>query len=872
MSTAQLWYSRPVFITSTFRDMDAERDYLRTVVFPELEERLKERRHLLEPIDLRWGVETVSIDKEQSKELLVLKVCLGEIERSRPFLIALIGDRYGWIPPQERMAAAAKEAGFKGDLSEKSITALEIEYGILEMPGQRRRSFFYFRRPLPYDSMPPEIAATYSDRHSPLPGGEESHQRLQALKDRIRKDRQLKCRVRDYTAQWDEQKLQVTGLEEWGQMVLEDLWRDLEEETRAFLHAPTPSWQKQERWALEEFVHNRSRSFVGRQEITEELVQHGLSADDAEGTKLLCLSGEPGSGKSALFSHLYLQLQKQDVLLLANAAGISLRSAEVDAILQRWIEELAQFLKIASPLPEKPTPDDLAEQFTLLLGRATAKKRVVVLLDALNQLEQTPRARRLTWLPRLWPPNTRLIATALPGEEIEALCSLPDAGRKTMPPLQQAEARNIIDTICRRYHRTLHPQVAEVLLQKKTDDGKQSCGNPLWLELAVEELNLLDADDFSRAEREYSGSPEERLHRLLLDTAASLPSTVDKLYGWMLQRAEEVQGAGWCRGLSAAIALSRSGWRESDLRELVPLFSDEPWDDLRFAVLRRTFRAHLVRRGTLAQYDFFHQQMRLAVEQRYLADPEQVKDQHNRIAGYLATLAPTDVLRQNERMVHLIAADNSSAAARYYAADLQEDELAGATRALAGYVLEQIGQEPNPVLSWILGWLDDEDLTDDQKAMISRHFNFNLNEALENRAPLDTRKELLQAGRNVFEKLAAADPSNSSWQRDLSVSFNKVGDVFRAQGDLGQALKAYQNSLAIREKLAAADPSNSSWQRDLVVSYYKLASFVEQSQSGDSDVYWQKCLAMLQNMRDKNMFLDPPIANLLQQLQNRFGK
>ncbi|HOX87357.1 MAG TPA: hypothetical protein PKW76_14165, partial [bacterium] len=93
-----------------------------------------------------------------------------------------------------------------------------------------------------------------------------------------------------------------------------------------------------------------------------------------------------------------------------------------------------------------------------------------------------------------------------------------------------------------------------------------------------------------------------------------------------------------------------------------------------------------------------------------------------------------------------------------------------------------------------------------------------------------------------------------------------------AQGDLGQALKAYQNSLAIREKLAAADPSNSSWQRDLVVSYYKLASFVEQSQSGDSDVYWQKCLAMLQNMRDKNMFLDPPIANLLQQLQNRFGK
>jgi len=47
--------TRPIFITSTFRDMHAERDHLRNVVFPELEERLRQRRHHLEPIDLRWG-------------------------------------------------------------------------------------------------------------------------------------------------------------------------------------------------------------------------------------------------------------------------------------------------------------------------------------------------------------------------------------------------------------------------------------------------------------------------------------------------------------------------------------------------------------------------------------------------------------------------------------------------------------------------------------------------------------------------------------------------------------------------------------------------------------------------------------------------
>jgi len=34
---------------------DAERDHLRSVVFPALQERLRARRHHLEPIDLRWG-------------------------------------------------------------------------------------------------------------------------------------------------------------------------------------------------------------------------------------------------------------------------------------------------------------------------------------------------------------------------------------------------------------------------------------------------------------------------------------------------------------------------------------------------------------------------------------------------------------------------------------------------------------------------------------------------------------------------------------------------------------------------------------------------------------------------------------------------
>ncbi|MCP4042110.1 MAG: DUF4062 domain-containing protein [Gammaproteobacteria bacterium] len=60
-----------------------------------------------------------------------LKVCLAEVKRSRPFFVALLGDRYGWIPPAERIQAATREARFQGQVAGLSVTELEIDYGTL---------------------------------------------------------------------------------------------------------------------------------------------------------------------------------------------------------------------------------------------------------------------------------------------------------------------------------------------------------------------------------------------------------------------------------------------------------------------------------------------------------------------------------------------------------------------------------------------------------------------------------------------------------------------------------------------------------------------------------------------------------------------
>jgi hypothetical protein len=82
--------------------------------------------------------------------------------------------------------------------------------------------------------------------------------------------------------------------------------------------------------------------------------------------------------------------------------------------------------------------------------------------------------------------------------------------------------------------------------------------------------------------------------------------------------------------------------------------------------------------------------------------------------------------------------------------------------------------------------------------------------------------EHYRAGLTIAERLVAADPSNTEWQRDLSVSHSKLGDVAVAGGDLAGAAEHYRAGLTIAERLAAADPSNTQWQRDLTILRERL--------------------------------------------------
>src|SRR5678816_62217 len=87
-----------LFVSSTFRDMLAERTVLQARVFPRLEQYCRERGARFQAVDLRWGVSEAAGHERQT-----MSICIEEVRRCREMspsvsFIALLGERYGWRP------------------------------------------------------------------------------------------------------------------------------------------------------------------------------------------------------------------------------------------------------------------------------------------------------------------------------------------------------------------------------------------------------------------------------------------------------------------------------------------------------------------------------------------------------------------------------------------------------------------------------------------------------------------------------------------------------------------------------------------------------------------------------------------------------
>jgi hypothetical protein len=242
---------------------------------------------------------------------------------------------------------------------------------------------------------------------------------------------------------------------------------------------------------------------------------------------------------------------------------------------------LARGADIGDEIPEDIR--ELVQIFPGLLYRAALSTRVVIVMDALNQLDAADNAHTLNWLPLGLPRDLRLICSSLEQPALKALRRRADqvleveCGRLT-----EEDAATIMDGVLARHHKRFDEAQRQALL------GKTAAHSPLYLLMALEELRTL-------------GTYEE-----ITSHIGKLPGTTTELFDWIperLERGVESQEA-FGKALAAAhtsyITIGRGGMTEGELEALCA--PDDEEDE--FWVLHRMLRPCLMRRGELV--DYFH--------------------------------------------------------------------------------------------------------------------------------------------------------------------------------------------------------------------------------------------------------------------------
>ena len=609
-----------VFVSSTFRDMQEDRDYLVKHIFPQLRKLCESRGVIWCEVDLRWG-----ITDEEAAEGKVLPLCLEEIQRCRPYFIGLLGERYGWVPETISEELVSIEP-WLSEHKTKSVTELEILHGVLNNPAMSNRAQFYFRYSGYLREVPEDQRTDFVETDP-------------AKTEKLRK---LKQRIRHSGLALRENYPDPETLGEW---VLDDLTQLINQE---FPPESTPDPLDRQAAEHETFARSRMVGKVGERQVGcyiarpdyfEQLNAHAMG----NGPPLVVL-GESGSGKSALLANWaeqYRQVHPNEFVLL-HFIGATAYSADWAAMLRRILGELIRRFELELEIPDKL--DELRAVFANALHMAAARGRMVLVIDALNQLEDREGALKLVWLPPLIPDNVRLLISTLPGPSQTEL-EKRNWPTLTVQPLEIEERKQLTVEFLRQYTKTLRDeQIAHIA-------GCDQTANPLYLRALLEELRVFGI--FERL--------DEQIEHYLAATG------VDDLYERILERWEQDYEQGrpglvreamsllWAsrRGLSEAELLELLGTEEQQPRRWFPLhlwWSREkprrlPLPRARWSPLFLAAEQSLVSRA--GRLGFFHDYLRQAVQNKYLITEAARNEAHLRLADYFEA-RETDVRRLEE--------------------------------------------------------------------------------------------------------------------------------------------------------------------------------------------------------------------------------
>lgn len=490
-----------VFISSTFQDMQDERNELMKKTFPVLRRKAAERDVTLTELDLRWGITPV-----ESQSGKVVEICLREIENSEPFFIGIIGNRYGWIPSAEDLGESLRErfSQVDGYVERRlSVTEMEMQFGVLERP-EDLHAFFFIKEQESDDVDEPE--------------------KLAALKTAVRGNGRYP--VSTYSSP-------------------EDLARQVEAAFTKLLDDLFPEG------ALSELEKER----IGQRAYLNSLCQNYIRTDtnfaaidewvsDWEKHQLV-ITGASGLGKSALVANWVKEkLTKGEALayrIIYHFVGNGGSLGSHGHVIKALCDEIRDRNGFAVDEKEDKTDEKALEE---LFNRVAAEgdKPLLIVLDAINQIIDVGNAKQLNWLP-IPPKNVKILFTTLEDDRTMAVFRNRHYPVFTLQPLTKSQREAMVRGYLGLYSKKLQPYQIERIV---TDS---QCENTLVLKTLLDELvNFGIFEKLDEKIGTYLGT-----------------ESVDDFYEILLKNYENDFGEPFVKHILSLIAVSRNGLSEEEI-------------------------------------------------------------------------------------------------------------------------------------------------------------------------------------------------------------------------------------------------------------------------------------------------------------------
>ncbi len=538
------WKDISVFISSTFNDMHAERDYILKNVFPQLGEWCERRHIFLRDIDLRWGV----TPKDSQTQNTIYK-CLTAVDSCRPFFLCFLGQRRGWVPTLDRINVRTRdtfpEIVEMARSESRSATEYEIEHALL-MPlacfenGALRRkepvknALFLRRRPDYLPALSEAQKKIFLDWHPEkcaTPEGRENFLRIcrEANETTYRRISE-KNLVLDYDCRWDRSvtspelasddpeddraRGRLTGFTIRAGDLPHALRRELLDILRSEFPDEVPAG---EIWPLKAYLLaayvRQFLPYAGTEEPAS-----GRYARDREQQRVFlstCLRDAVPRSDALEALNAYCDGDSRFPLLVLAASGMGKTTLSAQFVRQRKDPLISRFLGMSElsgsllPLWESilseagiPAPPDLDTLRAQLPSYLAAMAPRILLLDG---LEQIPGGLDLPdLLPVPLPEGIRVILTVrsdLEGLQPDRFLRFhPEYPHRELLPFSPEQRKELVETNLRTSLKELSPELMDLVCT--LDES----GNPLYLAILLSDIRSFGSSSRLQKEIERHGS------------------------------------------------------------------------------------------------------------------------------------------------------------------------------------------------------------------------------------------------------------------------------------------------------------------------------------------------------------------------------